>query len=88
MRRHRTGKSLSLDPDIVRSTNSFSRNFVADYWPNAGTPGSNIRNMYDRIANSASAAAPSAQQEPTTKVEPPHTNGQVNGTAVKQERNA
>lgn len=59
---------------------------MAGYWPNAGTPGSNIRNMYDRIANSASAAAPPAQQEPTMKVEPPHTNGQVNDVAVKQEQ--
>ena len=81
----RSGKSPSPNPDIVRSTNSFSRNFVADYWPNAGTPGSNIRNMYDRIANSASAAAPPAHQEPNIKVELPHTNGQVNGVAVKQE---
>lgn len=58
---------------------------MANYWPNAGTPGSNIRNMYDRIANSASAAAVPAQQEPTIKVEQPHTNGQVNGVVVKQE---
>ena len=64
---------------------SFPREFVADYWPNAGTPGSNIRNMYDRIANSASAAAVPAQHEPTIKVEQPHTNGQVNGVVVKQE---
>ena len=58
---------------------------MAGYWPNAGTPGSNIKNMYDRIANSASASAPPAQQEPTVKAEPPHTNGQINGVAVKQE---
>ena len=66
--------------------NPFGRNFVADYWPNAGTPGSNIKNMYDRIANSASASAPSAQQEATVKAEPSHTNGQINGVAVKQEQ--
>ena len=58
---------------------------MAGYWPNAGTPGSNIKNMYDRIANSASASAPLAQQEPTIKAEPPHTNGQINGVPVKQE---
>ena len=67
-------------------TNPFGRNFVADYWPNAGTPGSNIKNMYDRIANSASASALPTQQEPTAKAEPPHTNGQSNGVAVKQEQ--
>ncbi len=66
------------------STDFFSRDFVADHWPNAGTPGSNIKNMYDRIANSASAVAPLAQPESTVKVETPHTNGQVNGVAVKQ----
>ena len=59
---------------------------MAEFWPNAGTPGSNIKNMYDRIANSVSAAAPSAQQEPPVKVEPPQTNGQVNGVGVKQEQ--
>ena len=58
---------------------------MAQYWPNAGTPGSNIKNMYDRIANSASAAAPPAQQEPAVKVETPQTNGQINGVAVKEE---
>ena len=42
--------------------------------------------MYDRIANSASASALPAQQEPTAKAEPPHTNGQSNGVAVKQEQ--
>ena len=83
----RSGKSPSLG--VVAwscSTNLFLRDFVADYWPNAGTPGSNIRNMYDRIANSASAVAAPAQQEPTIKVEPPHMNGQINGVAVKQEQ--
>lgn len=71
---------------LTCSTKLSSREFVADFWPNAGTPGRHISNMYDRIANSASAAAPPAQQEPTIKVEPPHTNGQVNGLAVKQEQ--
>ena len=48
--------------------------------------------MYDRIANSVSAAAPPAQQEAPVKVEPPvkvelpHANGQVNGVGVKQEQ--
>ena len=65
---------------------------MAEFWPNAGTPGSNIKNMYDRIANSVSAAAPPAQQEPPAKVDPPvkvelpHANGQVNGVGVKQEQ--
>ena len=58
---------------------------MADYWPNVGTPGSNIRNMYDRIASSASVAAPQVPQETTIKTEPPQTNGQVNGVAVKKE---
>lgn len=76
---------LISDPDTTEEDEASFWEFVADYWPNAGTPGSNIRNMYDRIANSASAAAVPAQQEPTIKAEQAHTNGQVNGVAVKQE---
>ena len=81
----RSGKISSLPRHVVPPINDLSRNFVADYWPNAGTPGSQIKNMYDRIANSASASAPPAQQEPSIKVEAAHTNGQINGVAVKQE---
>ena len=82
----RSGKCIRWVIELSCSTNSFPRDFVADYWPNAGTPGSNISDMYNRIANSASAAAQPTPQEPTIRVEQPHTNGQVNGVAVKQEQ--
>ena len=81
-----TGKSSSWIITWSCSTDPSPRDLVAEFWPNAGTPGSNIKNMYDRIANSVSAAAPLAQQEPPVKVEPPQTNGQVNGVGVKQEQ--
>ena len=31
------------------------RDFVASYWPNPGTPGSQVRSMYDRLAAAESA---------------------------------
>lgn len=39
-----------------------SRDFVASYWPNKGTPGAQIKSMYDRIAHPAAECAPA----PTT----------------------
>ena len=85
MMKLRSGKYLHCITMRSRLAKLYIRNFVADYWPNAGTPGSQIKNMYDRIANSASASAPPAQQEATIKTEPAHTNGQMNGVGVKQE---
>lgn len=31
------------------------RDFVASYWPNPGTPGSQVRSMYDRLAAAENA---------------------------------
>lgn len=49
-----------------------TRDFIADYWPNRGTAGSKVRDMYRRLIESASSPAADAD-------------GQPNGTLVKQE---
>ena len=68
------------------SANHLLRNFVAASWPNAGTGGASIRDMYERIAEGIRNAA---KQEEAAKqaasAEAPQTNGQVNGLVVKQE---
>ena len=64
-----------------RVTNPLSRDFVSTYWPNPDTPGSKVRNMYDRIA----AADTSAASGGTADAGAAKTNGQLNGIAVKQE---
>ena len=58
---------------------------MAGFWPNAGTPGANIRSMYERIAKSASEPSVQPKQEPAIKAEVPHVNGLTNGVAVKRE---
>ena len=64
-----------------RVTDHLSRDFVSTYWPNPDTPGSKVRNMYDRIA----AADTSAANGGTADAGAAKTNGQPNGIAVKQE---
>ena len=46
-----------------------SRDFVASYWPNKGTPGAQIKSMYDRIAHPAAESAP-ASTTPATDPAP------------------
>ena len=64
-----------------RVSDGLSRDFVSTYWPNPDTPGSKVRNMYDRIA----AADTSAADGGTADTGAVKTNGQPNGVAVKQE---
>lgn len=52
------------------------RDFVASFWPNAGTPGANIRSMYERIVS----VKPEPDASRGNKV-----NGQANGVMVKEE---
>ena len=58
---------------------------MAGFWPNAGTPGANIRSMYERIAKSASEASAQSKQEAATNAEVPRIQGQTNGVVVKGE---
>ena len=39
------------------NSNLSIRNFVASYWPNKGTPGAQIKSMYDRIAHPVAESA-------------------------------
>ncbi len=37
-------------PCPLPDANQLYRNFVALYWPNPGTPGSQVKSMYERLA--------------------------------------
>ena len=54
---------------------AFSRDFVASYWPNKGTPGAQIKSMYDRIAHPAAESVPA----PTT----PATDPAIKANGIK-----
>jgi hypothetical protein len=68
------------------------RDFVSTYWPNPGTPGSKVRNMYDRIvlaensqagrtsepaATAAPAEKPAEKPAEAKQAEAAETNGQT-----------
>ena len=45
----------------VGSANVSNREFVAGYWPNHGTPGKQLKDMYDRIRAAELKAAADAK---------------------------
>ena len=65
-------------PKPPNSANQLSREFVAASWPNVGTGGASIRDMYERLTATA-------KQEEVASADAPKTNGQVNGVVVNQE---
>lgn len=60
--------------------NQVCRNFVALYWPNPGTPGSQVKSMYERLAAADDVLL---GKDNATKDSGMKTNGQVQ--AVKSE---
>ncbi|KAL9613639.1 MAG: hypothetical protein Q9167_001815 [Letrouitia subvulpina] len=58
-------------PEEKNMTEDLFWDFIADYWPNRGTAGSKVRDMYRRLIESASSPAADADRQP-------------NGTLVRQ----
>lgn len=60
--------------------NKLLRNFVARYWPNPGTPGSQVKSMYERLAAADDVLL---GKEGATKDGEIKTNGQVQGVKAE-----
>lgn len=56
------------------NANQVRRNFVALYWPNPGTPGSQLKSMYERLAAADDVLL---GKDGATKENGMNTNGQV-----------
>ncbi len=68
-----SGKSPCPLKRVDNHSDGHFREFVASYWPNKGTPGAQIKSMYDRIAHPAAETAPA----PTSPV--PDAAAKTNG---------